>query len=168
MDRSATRHSRCRARTSTARSRALWSTACRSTATSSGERRERSTAGRCTFTTRPATGWRSTIRTRRSGRRTCATERRPVRFGAHYLPTYVPSLDGPTPDFYSRMFEQMQLLDQLGYDDVWVTEHHFDEYGGTIPDPPVFLSAVARTLSRLHLGVSGRVLPLRNPLQIAE
>lgn len=66
------------------------------------------------------------------------------------------------------MFEQMDLLDQLGYDDVWVTEHHFDEYGGTIPDPPVFLSALARTTSRIHLGVAVSVLPLRNPLQTAE
>lgn len=91
-----------------------------------------------------------------------------MRFGAHYLPTYVPALDGPTPEFYARMFEQMDLLDELGYDDVWVTEHHFDEYGGTIPDPPTFLAAVARTTSRIHLGVAVSVLPLRNPLQIAE
>ncbi len=91
-----------------------------------------------------------------------------MRFGAHYLPTYVPKLDGPTPQFYARMFEQMDLLDELGYDDVWVTEHHFDEYGGTLPDPPTFLAAVARTTSRIHLGVAVSVLPLRNPLQIAE
>jgi len=91
-----------------------------------------------------------------------------MRFGAHYLPTYVAGLDGPTPEFYARMFEQMQLLDALGYDDVWVTEHHFDEYGGTIPDPPVFLSAVAAKTARIHLGVAVSVLPLRNPLQTAE
>jgi natural product biosynthesis luciferase-like monooxygenase protein len=91
-----------------------------------------------------------------------------MRFGAHYLPTYVPDLDGPTPGFYGRMFDQMDLLDELGYDDVWVTEHHFDEYGGTIPDPPTFLAAVARTTSQIHLGVAVSVLPLRNPLQIAE
>jgi natural product biosynthesis luciferase-like monooxygenase protein len=91
-----------------------------------------------------------------------------MRFGAHYLPTYVPELDGATPEFYARMFEQMDLLDELGYDDVWVTEHHFDVYGGTIPDPPTFLAAVARTTSRIHLGVAISVLPLRNPLQVAE
>src|SRR5439155_5623868 len=91
-----------------------------------------------------------------------------MRFGAHYLPTYVPELDGPPPQFYARMLEQIDVLDGLGYEDVWVTEHHFDVYGGTIPEPPTFLSAVARTTSRIHLGVAISVLPLRNPLQVAE
>ncbi len=91
-----------------------------------------------------------------------------MRFGAHYLPTYVPDLDGPASEFYRRMFRQMDLLDELGFDDVWVTEHHFHEYGGTIPDPPTFLAAVARTTSRIHLGVAVSVLPLHNPLQAAE
>jgi natural product biosynthesis luciferase-like monooxygenase protein len=66
------------------------------------------------------------------------------------------------------MFRQMELLDELGFDDVWVTEHHFHEYGGTIPDPPTFLAAVSRTTSRIHLGVAVSVLPLHNPLQAAE
>ncbi len=91
-----------------------------------------------------------------------------MRFGAHYLPTYIPELDGPEPEFYRRMFEQAELLDALGYDDFWVTEHHFNEYGGTIPHPPTFLAAVARTTRRIHLGVAISVLPLHNPLQVAE
>ena len=50
-----------------------------------------------------------------------------MQFGAHYLPTYIPALDGPEPEFYRRMFEQMELLDQVGFHQVWVTEHHFHE-----------------------------------------
>lgn len=91
-----------------------------------------------------------------------------MRFGAHYLPTYIPELDGPFPEFYRRMFEQMEALDTLGFDDVWVTEHHFHEYGGTIPDPPTFLAAVARTTRRIHLGVAISVVALHNPIQLAE
>src|SRR5581483_12228955 len=68
------------------------------------------------------------------GQRLAAAESRhegtTMRFGAHYLPTYIPELDGPEPEFYRRMFEQAELLDALGYDDFWVTEHHFNEYGG--------------------------------------
>ena len=45
-----------------------------------------------------------------------------MKFGAHYLPTYVPDLDGPSPEFYRRMFEQIEELDRLGFDHVWVTE----------------------------------------------
>jgi len=91
-----------------------------------------------------------------------------MRFGAHYLNTYVPELDGPTELMYDHLFEQFAELDRLGYTDAWVTEHHFDEYGGLISNPPTFLAAAARTTQQLHLGVAVSVLPLHNPLQIAE
>jgi natural product biosynthesis luciferase-like monooxygenase protein len=91
-----------------------------------------------------------------------------MRFGAHYNPTYFAALDGPPAEFYRRMFEQIELLDALGFDDAWVTEHHFLEYGGLLPHPPTFLAAVARTTRRIHLGVAVSVLPLHNPLQVAE
>jgi natural product biosynthesis luciferase-like monooxygenase protein len=91
-----------------------------------------------------------------------------MKFGAHYLPTYIPALDGPAPEFYRRMFEQMELLDQLGFHQVWVTEHHFHEYGGTIPDPATFLAAVASHTTRIRLGIAIVVLPLHNPIEVAE
>lgn len=91
-----------------------------------------------------------------------------MKFGAHYLPTYVPHLDGPVTEFYRRMFEQMEEMERLGYDYIWVTEHHFSEYGGTISHPPTFLSAIARTTRRIRLGVAISVLPLHNPLEVAE
>src|SRR5437667_9255417 len=91
-----------------------------------------------------------------------------MQFGAHYLPTYIPALDGPESEFYRRMFEQMELLDQVGFHQVWVTEHHFHEYGGTIPDPSTFLSVVASRTTRIRLGVAIVVLPLHNPLEVAE
>jgi len=40
-----------------------------------------------------------------------------MRFGAHYLPIYIPQLDGPVEEFYQLMFEQMEELDRLGFDD---------------------------------------------------
>src|SRR3954453_8865154 len=66
------------------------------------------------------------------------------------------------------MFEQAELLDALGYDDFWVTEHHFSNYGGPIPHPPRCLAAVSRSTRQLHLGGAISVLPLHNPLQVAE
>jgi len=52
-------------------------------------------------------------------------DRNAMKFGAHYLPTYVPDLDGPVNEFYQRMFAQMEELYRFGYDHIWVTEHHF-------------------------------------------
>jgi alkanesulfonate monooxygenase SsuD/methylene tetrahydromethanopterin reductase-like flavin-dependent oxidoreductase (luciferase family) len=91
-----------------------------------------------------------------------------MKFGSHYLPTYIPDLDGPLPEFYQKMFSQMEEMDRLGYDQAWVTEHHFAMYGGTLPHPPTFMSAVARTTRRIRLGVAISVLPLHNPIDVAE
>jgi alkanesulfonate monooxygenase SsuD/methylene tetrahydromethanopterin reductase-like flavin-dependent oxidoreductase (luciferase family) len=91
-----------------------------------------------------------------------------MKFSAHYLTTYIPELDGPEPELYEHLFEQFALLDELGYHQAWVTEHHFHEYGGTIPDPAAFLTAAAVHTRRLRLGVAISVLPLHHPLKIAE
>ena len=87
-----------------------------------------------------------------------------TKFGSHYLPTYVPELDGTTAEFYQKMFAQMEEMDRLNYDHIWVTEHHFAHYGGDLPHPPTFLSALARTTKKIRLGVAINVLPLHNPI----
>ena len=67
------------------------------------------------------------------------------------------------------MFEQIIEVEKLGFDQAWVTEHHFGGYGGTLPHPPTFLAAAAQMTSRIRLGVARRrVLPLHNPLDLAE
>ena len=38
-----------------------------------------------------------------------------MQFGANYLPTYILALDGAEPELYRRMFEQTELLDQVGF-----------------------------------------------------
>ena len=91
-----------------------------------------------------------------------------MKFGAHILPIYTPELEGPLPEFYRRLFEQIVELEKLGFDQAWVTEHHFGGYGGSLPHPPTFLSAVAQITSRIRLGVAVAVLPLHNPVELAE
>jgi alkanesulfonate monooxygenase SsuD/methylene tetrahydromethanopterin reductase-like flavin-dependent oxidoreductase (luciferase family) len=91
-----------------------------------------------------------------------------MKFGSHYLPTYVPELDGSVSEFYQKMFGQMEEMDRLQYDHIWVTEHHFAHYGGDLPHPPTFMSAIARTTKRIRLGVAINVLPLHNPIDVAE
>ncbi len=91
-----------------------------------------------------------------------------MRFGVHYLVTYIPALDGSVPQLYGSLFRQIQQAEAVGFDDAWVTEHHFHEFGGLIPQPPVFLAALAGATSRIRLGVAISVLPLHDPLQNAE
>jgi len=91
-----------------------------------------------------------------------------MKFGAHMLPTHMPALDGPLPDYYRSLFEQIVELERLGFDQAWVTEHHFSGYGGTLPHPPTFLAAAAQVTTRIRLGVAVAVLPLHHPLELAE
>src|ERR1700693_1218001 len=91
-----------------------------------------------------------------------------MKFGVHILPTYRAALEGPLTGFYRSMFDQIAEVEKLGFDQAWVTEHHFGDYGGTLPHPPTFLSAVAQMTSRIRLGVAVAVLPLHNPLELAE
>ena len=80
----------------------------------------------------------------------------------------MPELDGQLPDFYRCIFEQIVEVEKLGFDHAWVIEHHFGGYGGTLPHPPTFLSAVAQRTSRIRLGVAVAVLPLHRPIDLAE
>jgi alkanesulfonate monooxygenase SsuD/methylene tetrahydromethanopterin reductase-like flavin-dependent oxidoreductase (luciferase family) len=91
-----------------------------------------------------------------------------MKFGSHILPTYMPEVDGALADYYRCMFEQIVEVEKLGFDQAWVTEHHFGGYGGTLPHPPTFLSAVAQMTSSIRLGVAVAVLPLHSPLELAE
>src|SRR6267142_1441008 len=91
-----------------------------------------------------------------------------MKFGTHILPTYMAETDGRLADFYRRMFDQIIEVEKLGFDQAWVTEHHFVGYGGTLPDPPTLLPAAAQMPSRIRLGVDAAVLPQHNPLDLAQ
>jgi alkanesulfonate monooxygenase SsuD/methylene tetrahydromethanopterin reductase-like flavin-dependent oxidoreductase (luciferase family) len=91
-----------------------------------------------------------------------------MKFGTHILPTHMPETDGTLSDYYRCMFEQIVEVEKLGFHQAWVTEHHFGGYGGTLPHPPTFIAAAAQRTSRIRLGVAVAVLPLHDPLKLAE
>ena len=59
------------------------------------------------------------------------------------------------------------LADRLGYNALWLAEHHFHTLG-TAANPAVVLSAMSQRTERLRLGPAVSVLPLRDPIQVAE
>ncbi len=76
-------------------------------------------------------------------------------------------------DLYQRMLaelkEQAQLADDLGYDSISFTEHHFHVEGFEISNNPVLLDLfVALQTKRIRVGQLGIVLPAQNPLRVAE
>jgi alkanesulfonate monooxygenase SsuD/methylene tetrahydromethanopterin reductase-like flavin-dependent oxidoreductase (luciferase family) len=91
-----------------------------------------------------------------------------VKFGYYLLNTYVPDLDGASPELYAHWLEQIDAAENLGFDSLWVTEHHFRLFGGMIPNPQMLLGAAAQRTRRLRLGTSVSLLPMHHPLRIAE
>jgi alkanesulfonate monooxygenase SsuD/methylene tetrahydromethanopterin reductase-like flavin-dependent oxidoreductase (luciferase family) len=78
-----------------------------------------------------------------------------------------PALGMPVASIHTATLEQARLADELGFDGLWLTEHHFVGISAT-PNPAVVLSAIAQHTERLRLGTAVSVLPLRNAIQVAE
>ena len=68
---------------------------------------------------------------------------------------------------FETAIEQAVLAEQLGFQSLWLAEHHFQKLG-TIANPAILLAAIARHTETLRLGPAVAVLPLRNPIQLAE
>src|SRR5437764_15377308 len=76
-------------------------------------------------------------------------------------------------DLYGRTLrdisEQARLADDLGYDSISFTEHHFHAEGFELSNNPVLLDLfVGMQTRRLRVGQLGIVLPAENPLRVAE
>src|SRR5919199_3812746 len=68
---------------------------------------------------------------------------------------------------YETELAQMVAADELRYDSVWIAEHHFSSFG-VCSAPQVLGAAVAGQTKRLRIGMGITLLPLHNPVQIAE
>ena len=91
-----------------------------------------------------------------------------MKFGYYILNTYVPELDGGSRDVYAKWLEQIDAAESLDFDSLWVTEHHFRHFGGQMPSPSVILAAASQRTKRLTLGAAVSIIPMHNPLRIAE
>jgi alkanesulfonate monooxygenase SsuD/methylene tetrahydromethanopterin reductase-like flavin-dependent oxidoreductase (luciferase family) len=69
---------------------------------------------------------------------------------------------------FEESFNQVQAAEELGMDSVWLAEHHFSPDRSVLASPLVIASAIAARTSRIRIGLAVQVLPLTNPLRIAE
>jgi alkanesulfonate monooxygenase SsuD/methylene tetrahydromethanopterin reductase-like flavin-dependent oxidoreductase (luciferase family) len=70
-------------------------------------------------------------------------------------------------EVYDYNIEIAELLEELTFDGIWVAEHHFRNYG-VVPNIFNLLSNLAARTENLRLGTGIIVLPLHNPLHVAE
>ena len=72
-------------------------------------------------------------------------------------------------DVLDHLREQVVLAEQLGYDAVWMGEHHFGPYGlGDLPNPILVGADLAVRTSRIRIGQMANIAPWWHPIRLAE
>lgn len=66
--------------------------------------------------------------------------------------------------------DQLELIcyaDELGFDEVWIGEHHFNDFS-ICSSPSILLSYAAATTKNIRLGVAGYLAPFYDAVRLAE
>jgi natural product biosynthesis luciferase-like monooxygenase protein len=69
---------------------------------------------------------------------------------------------------YRLLLEGARFADSHDFSAVWTPERHFHAFGGLYPNPAVTTAALATITSRIALRAGSVVLPLHDPLRVAE
>ncbi len=69
---------------------------------------------------------------------------------------------------FQEGFRMVDAAEEMGLDGVWLAELHFNPARSVLSSPIVVATAIATRTKRLRVGMAVYVLPLSNPLRIAE
>ena len=73
----------------------------------------------------------------------------------------------PFPELYKALLEQTVGAEELGFDNVWLTEHHFTDDGYN-PSLLPTAAAIATRTQRIRIGTFVLLLPFQHPVRVAE
>ncbi len=76
--------------------------------------------------------------------------------------------DGSQFDAFQEWFRLIQQAEEQGIDTFWIGESHFRPERAVMASPLIGASAVASRTQRMQVGLAVQVLPLANPLRVAE
>ena len=68
---------------------------------------------------------------------------------------------------YERALQRIEIMDQTGYDAVWLAEHHFSTYS-VCPSVHMMGMQVAAKTKNLRIGTAISLAALYHPLRLAE
>lgn len=71
-------------------------------------------------------------------------------------------------DKYRLLIEGAKFGDKNGFSAIWTPERHFHEFGGVYPNPAIAGAAIATITENIHIRSGSCVLPLHNPIRVAE
>jgi len=94
-----------------------------------------------------------------------------MRFGLffeHQVPR--PWADGDEARVFAEAMEEIELADRLGFECVWLVEHHFLEEYSHSSAPDVFLAAASQRTERIRLGhgIVHTLPAINHPARVAE
>lgn len=88
-----------------------------------------------------------------------------MRFGLFYLFSDFGSI--PQDRLLHEVLEEITYAEELGFESVWLPEHHFAVYG-MLGNPMIFAASVAERTRRMKIGTAIMVVPFQHPLRLAE
>src|ERR1700680_1178316 len=92
---------------------------------------------------------------------------RKIRFGLWYDFRNPPEGRQASDRLYSEILDQIAWGESHGFDDVWLSEHHFIEDGYLPSILPVAAAIAART-KRIRIASGVLLMPFHNPARLAE
>ncbi|QES51214.1 LLM class flavin-dependent oxidoreductase [Streptomyces venezuelae] len=69
---------------------------------------------------------------------------------------------------YRFVLDVARFIDSRGFTAIWTPERHFQEFGGSFPNPAVLSAALAVSTRHLQLRAGSVVLPHHHPVRVAE
>lgn len=69
--------------------------------------------------------------------------------------------------FVREELTQLELAAELGFESIWITEHHFSDYSVS-PNPLMYLAFLAGRHPRVRLGTQVLVVPWHDPVRLCE
>lgn len=88
-----------------------------------------------------------------------------VQFGLMYLFSDFGNV--PQAQVFREVLDEIQYAEDLGFDSVWLPEHHFSVYG-MLGDTLTLAAAIAQRTRRIKIGTAVILLPMSHPLRVAE
>src|SRR5919204_2978062 len=88
-----------------------------------------------------------------------------MRFGTFHL-LGSPEM-APAGRRFDETIEQIVLAEELGFDSIWIAEHHFSNYGYSA-NPLLLIAKASAVTSRIRFSQAVLVTPFWHPLRLAE
>ncbi|MFI9627926.1 MupA/Atu3671 family FMN-dependent luciferase-like monooxygenase [Streptomyces sp. NPDC052042] len=94
--------------------------------------------------------------------------RRTPAFSVYFFGDYPQDSTGFRHGKYELLMETARFADRNGLHALWLPERHFHSFGGLFPNPAVLAAALSRETERVRLNAGSVVLPLHDPIRVAE